>query len=400
MAMSPFAAPAPTGPDRPLRAMHVAVDLGFGILMAVSVFRYFSNHPFEGVGVWALILAVGSTLAYAAAVLGADRGTRQTAGILTATALWLPLAVIAPSFSWCAFALIFAVHRVLPRRPAILTSAGIVLAVSAGLFLMSSGQDLGLVLGPFFGGIVISTAYVALDRTLENRRQLTDELIATREQLARSEREAGTLAERSRFASELHDTVVQRTASALLLLESTDESRSAGRTGGADVGGTADDAAVGEAREVLREALVETRQLLHGLQAPADHTSLANAMHDLTHEHGALLSQIGEEQNVDADVTHALLRVTQEALVNARKHAEATTVHVTLTFFDDGVGVDIADDGVGFDPDRERADGYGLRAMAWRIENLGGRFTLESATGHGTVVACVVPYDTAKGLPQ
>lgn len=186
--------------------MHIAVDLGFGILMAVSVFRYFSNHPFDGVGVWALALAVGSTLAYAAAVLGADRGKRQTIGILTATALWLPLAVIAPSFSWCAFALIFAVYRVLPRRQATVTSAGIVVAVSTGLLIMSDGQDLGLVLGPFFGGIVVSTAYVALDRTLENRRHLTDELLATREQLARTERDAGALAERGRFASELHDT--------------------------------------------------------------------------------------------------------------------------------------------------------------------------------------------------
>ncbi|KUF06820.1 sensor histidine kinase [Leucobacter sp. G161] len=379
--MDPRASPLTAGPDRPLTAMHIAVDLGFGILMAVSVFRYFSNHPFDGVGVWALALAVGSTLAYAAAVLGADRGKRQTIGILTATALWLPLAVIAPSFSWCAFALIFAVYRVLPRRQATVTSAGIVVTVSTGLLIMSDGQDLGLVLGPFFGGIVVSTAYVALDRTLENRRHLTDELLATREQLARTERDAGALAERGRFASELHDTVVQRTASALLLLESTDESRDRG------------DAAIAEVREVLREALVETRQLLHGLQAPAEQESLSAALRDLAHSHAAEFTAVGEDHAVEADVAHALLRVTQEALVNAGKHADARTVRVTLTFFDDAVGVDIADDGRGFNTEQEQPveAGYGLRAMAWRIENLGGRFTLESAIDQGTVIACVVP---------
>lgn len=96
------------------------------------------------------------------------------------------------------------------------------MAVSVGLFLMSRGDDLGLVLGPFFGGLVLTYAYTALDRALDARRTLIAELVDTREQLARSERDAGALAERERVAGELHDTVVQRTATALLMLESDD----------------------------------------------------------------------------------------------------------------------------------------------------------------------------------
>ena len=384
--MLPLTAPRPAHTDRPLMAMHLAVDLGFGILMVVSGFRYFSNHPFDSIGAGALFLGAGSTLAYAAAVLGPENQKREAVGILTATALWLPLAVIAPSFSWCAFALVFAVHRVLRRGAATVASAVIVIAVSTGLFLMSKGQDLGLVLGPFFGGIVISTAYVALDRTLENRRLLTDELIITREQLAATEREAGALAERERFASELHDTVVQRTASALLLLESNDESMHQHAV------------PVAEAREVLREAMIETRQLLHGLQPPSVQQSLAAAIRELADEYRAEFTLVGTERRVDEGLVHGLLRVVQEALLNASKHADASAIRVTLTYFEDSIGVDIADDGVGFDPTEEQdeTEGYGLRAMAWRIENLGGEFVFESSPGNGTVVAGIVPTATSE----
>lgn len=394
------------GPDRPLRVMNTAVDLGFGILMVVSVVRYFSNHPFAGIGVWALVLGIGSTIAYAIAVLGPKNQTRETLGILVATLLWLPLVVMAPSFSWCAFALIIAVHRVLPRGWATAVSAVLVVAVSTGLFLMSQGQDLGLVLGPFFGGIVISTVYAALDRALENRRVLTDELIATRKQLALSERAAGALAERGRVASELHDTVVQRTASALLLLESgeangrrdkhaTERERD---EGDADPRLGRDDSVIAEAREVLREALVETRQLLHGLQEPVHRQPLGEALARLAADHGAEYSVVGVQRDIDDDMAHALLRVAQEALVNTEKHANATTVRVTLTYFADSIGLDIADDGVGFESTRPSSDGpdqpgYGLRAMAWRIENLGGSFSLETSPGNGTVVAGIVPLE-------
>lgn len=182
--------------------------------------------------------------------------------------------------------------------------------------------------------------------------------------------------------------MVQRTASALLLLE-TDEAAS-GRN----------PAAVADAREVLREALAETRQLMHGLsRARSDDRSLTEMISDLAVQHGAAFSAVGDERPPGEEAAHALLRVAQEALVNAGKHSRASAVHVTLTYFDGAVGVDIADDGVGFAPEARPADpdGYGLRAMAWRVESLGGVFSLESAPGHGTVVAGVIPVGSRIG---
>ncbi|MGY1552168.1 sensor histidine kinase [Microbacterium sp. A588] len=382
-----------------LSAMDRVVDIGFAILLVVCGIRYFSRHPLEGVGFAALILAIGAGVSYAIAVIGRRSldsaahaagldtvGSRQAIGLLIATGFWLPLAVLAPSFGWCGFALFFAVHRVIRGRLAIIISAAIVVAVSVGLFLMSNGDDLGLVLGPFFGGVVLTYAYTALDRALDAQRTLIAELVDTREQLARSERDAGALAERERVASELHDTVVQRTATALLMLES-DDLRGEQST------------AVGKAREALRDGLVQTRQLLHGLADPRESgVSLAIALQAQARAAGAEFVVVGDERAVSDTISHALQRVVQEALVNAHKHAQATWTRVTLTFFDSEIGVDVADDGIGLAAaahDSTMIDsgsgGFGIRAMTWRVENLGGMLTVESYAGEGTTVSAIVP---------
>ncbi len=401
-----------TDPDRS-RALDWAVDAGFGVLLVVCAVRYFEYHPLVGTGYLVLALALGTGLSYAAAVLGtgASRphlpslthapqmsgGLRQRYGILLATLLWIPLTVIAPSFGWCAFALVFAVHRVLSTRWALITSTVIVVAVSLGLLIMSSGQDLGLVLGPFFGGLVLSYAYATLTRTVAAKRAVIAELTATRAQLARSEREAGALTERNRFASELHDTVVQRTASALLLLESAEQLGE----------GPAATAVVGDARDALRESLLETRRLVHGLADPATTgVTLPGALQAEAQARGAEFALVGAPRAVPEHIVSAVHRITREALLNVEKHAEASRAQVTVTFFPDALGVKISDDGRGFDPatsDPQR--GFGLRAMAWRAEHLGGSFAISSSgggaesTAPGTVVAVRVPLAASNDAP-
>lgn len=376
-----------------LPVMDRAVDVGFGILLLVSAARYFTRHPLAGEGVAVLALAIGAGASYGIAVLGRQPdlartsrvATRQGIGVLAATAFWIPLTILAPSFAWCAFALFFAVHRVLRGAIAYVVSSIVVVAVSVGLLLMSSGNDLGLVLGPFFGGLVLSAAYAALDRAISAQQALIGELLATRAQLAQSERDAGALAERSRVAGELHDTVVQQTASALLLLEADDQ-----RPGGSS-------ATVVEAREGLRDALVETRRLLHGLaDACAVSASPAAGLAAQATAAGAGFAVRGPERPVPPAIAQALQRVTQEALINARKHADAETVRVTLTFLPDAVVVETADDGVGIaapndaTPDAGRG-GFGIRAMTWRMRSLGGELTIGPRPGGGTVVAARVP---------
>jgi signal transduction histidine kinase len=92
-----------------------------------------------------------------------------------------------------------------------------------------------------------------------------------------------------------------------------------------------------------------------------------------------------------ADSEAALFRAAQEALSNVAKHAQAAKVHLTLTYLDDAVILDVADDGVGFDPET-KTDGYGLVGMHERLARVGGTLTVESALGSGTTLNATVPF--------
>lgn len=88
----------------------------------------------------------------------------------------------------------------------------------------------------------------------------------------------------------------------------------------------------------------------------------------------------------------AMLHIAREALSNARKHAQASDVHVTIVAGDDSVDMAIQDDGVGFDQSVAPSQTHrGLRNMRQRTQHLGGSFDLESAPGAGTVLRVRMP---------
>ncbi|GBP03052.1 hypothetical protein EVAR_71166_1, partial [Eumeta japonica] len=237
-------------PDRPLAAMHLSVDVGFAVLLVVWVAtsRITPSTP----SARSCSRSASGPASRTPALRSPVTPERRRVGIVVTVLLWLPLVVLAPSFGWCAFPLFFALHRSLTRRVAVIGSALLVVAVSTGLFFMSNGEDLGLVLGPFFGGLMLSFAVDALERALDNRRRLNTELLATQAQLARSEREAGALAV----------TVSSEQARGLPWC-SAPRARCFLESG--DAAPPRDAAPTSEAREILREALIETRQLMHGL---------------------------------------------------------------------------------------------------------------------------------------
>nr|WP_234442227.1 histidine kinase [Streptomyces sp. NRRL S-1448] len=92
-------------------------------------------------------------------------------------------------------------------------------------------------------------------------------------------------------------------------------------------------------------------------------------------------------------VQSALLRIAQGALANVREHAAARTVTLTLSYLDDQVVLDIADDGRGFTTAAAQGRGHGLPAMHARMRQLGGTLTIESAPGEGTVLSAAVPLE-------
>ena len=98
-----------------------------------------------------------------------------------------------------------------------------------------------------------------------------------------------------------------------------------------------------------------------------------------------------------------LYRIAQEAVVNARKHAEARSVRIEVVEAADGVVVRVIDDGRGFVPDlqSEPEPGHlGLSTMVERAELAGGWARVISAPGQGTTIECWLPVDVASGDPD
>lgn len=379
--MTPTPTASATRPGE-MSAIDLAVDVAFALLLIVCGSRYVVNHGLDEVGVFVLVGASISWIAYLTGRIGEPSVLRRRIGVGVAIVAWIVLVVAAPSFAWCALPLFFAAHRAFSGLWALGLTVMIVVAVGVSLYRWSGWLDIGMLFGPLCAGGILTLAYAALERLHAARGALITELESTQARLASTEREAGKEAERRRLAAELHDTVVQGTASALLILEAEEERN-----------GQASTASV-QAQDVLRANLVETRRVVHGLStAQLTERSLVSALAESAAQAGAELHTIGAERAVPEPQAHALLRIAGEALVNAGRHAHADRVILTLTYDADRVGIDIGDDGVGFDAAAPApADqGYGLRAMRWRATTAGGTFEVSSSPGNGTIVSAVIP---------
>ena len=101
---------------------------------------------------------------------------------------------------------------------------------------------------------------------------------------------------------------------------------------------------------------------------------------------------VGSPARCAATVEDHLLRIEQEALLNAVRHAEATNVVVELHYEHGEVKLRVADNGCGFEPDNVvlRAH-WGLAGMHERAALVGGWLTLTSARGQGTTVEATMP---------
>jgi signal transduction histidine kinase len=91
-------------------------------------------------------------------------------------------------------------------------------------------------------------------------------------------------------------------------------------------------------------------------------------------------------------VKHGLLRIGQEAIHNAVRHANPTVIAVTLEWHAPNLTLQIKDNGSGISKVRlEKSDGFGLTNMRQRASEIGGRFEIQTAPGRGTTVIVIVP---------
>jgi signal transduction histidine kinase len=194
--------------------------------------------------------------------------------------------------------------------------------------------------------------------------------------------------ERQRLARELHDETGQALTSILLGLKSVEDA--------ADPDAAA--AATGELRELVVSTLHDVRRLAVELRPKAlDDFGLVSALERLVE---TFREQTGIEVDIEPrlgderlppDVETTLYRITQEALTNVVKHAQAKRVSIVLTRRDGSVSALIEDDGRGFGTDETQENGLGLLGMRERIALVGGRLSVESSAGSGTTLSIEVP---------
>ena len=126
---------------------------------------------------------------------------------------------------------------------------------------------------------------------------------------------------------------------------------------------------------------------------------LIHALQDLLRrlESGGALSTrfrvVGETRALPAEVESELLRIAQEGMINALKHAKAKQLELKLEFGADAISLSISDNGVGFDPS-EHHDGFGLLGMRERAERIGAELRVSSRSPLGTRVETILPRTT------
>jgi len=203
-------------------------------------------------------------------------------------------------------------------------------------------------------------------------------------------RELSVVAERNRLALELHDAVSQKLFGLVLSAEAAgtllDRDPAAARDQVERLQALAQDAL-----EELRSLVFELRPVdleLDGLGgALRKHVGLVGRVEGLEIE-----LTIDHEPPADPARDLEVLRIAQEAIQNAVKHAQAR--HVTVVLRGDGrLLLEIEDDGIGFDPAAEgiRSRRLGLTSMEERAKRLGGTLEIRSTAGNGTTVRLEAP---------
>lgn len=211
--------------------------------------------------------------------------------------------------------------------------------------------------------------------------------------------EAAVSQERNRIAQEIHDGLSQSLTGLVLELEGA---RRLFQNNPALA-----DSHMERATNSARNLLADVRDYMKALRStpPTDQLPvplIKRALDDFrkTTAIQTKLNVLGAERSVPSEVARALLRITQESLTNVRRHARASEVTVTLTSLEDGVELQVADNGVGFEAagvlDKAYVQGrFGILGMRERCEGLSGTFNLESAPGRGTKVSVWLPTTAA-----
>ena len=208
-------------------------------------------------------------------------------------------------------------------------------------------------------------------------------------------RELATVEERRRLSREIHDGIAQEIAGLGFLVD--DALR------GAEDPGTR--SALERIRGELTRIVTELRLSIFDLRSDAG-AGIGEALSSYVREVGTdadltvhlVLDE--DPSRLPAGIAPEILRIAQEAVTNARRHAAARTLWVTYRVDEGTAFLRVADDGRGLDPRGGRSDSFGMQIMRERAARIGGLLTIRPRPAGGTVVELTVgPAEVPAQMP-
>jgi signal transduction histidine kinase len=255
----------------------------------------------------------------------------------------------------------------------------------AALSLLAGRRQEGLVGLEFRDSTPLSATQVELIQALGSQAALALEM----RRLGDTERHAAVADERNRLARDIHDGLAQ--ALALMVMQLADAEDKLGPSWA-----TARKP-LDNVRELAIGALASARRSV-GMLRPNASTGLLRGIRHVAdmagrYDTGAIDVRVtGTPFTLDATVESELVGIAREAMTNAAKHSSATRLALELAFTDGhAVRLAVVDDGVGFDPDEQRDDAYGLLGMRERAARIGAALTLVTEPGGGTQIVAAWP---------
>ena len=285
--------------------------------------------------------------------------------------IWLVSLALAPT----------AVERLSPRwRWPVYASIVAVFALPIGIQFGDWGDALARTL-LFIPGFIFVVIFTRLRLSEQAARERAEQLAAQVEELA-------TVRERNRLAREIHDTLGHYLTAVHVQLEAAQAVMASQPENSA--------VAMKRAQDLTQKGLAAVRQSVSALREPAtEKWSLPEAIAALiqeTESKGAVieLEVQGEPRAIESQAKLTLYRVAQEGLTNARKHARASRVDLTLDYDDtDTVKLTVKDNGVGSSQTSE--EGFGLAGIRERVQMLGGEVAVSTVPGKGFAISIALP---------
>ncbi len=231
----------------------------------------------------------------------------------------------------------------------------------------------------------------ALDRTVRRQTGIIQQKL----------RREAVLEERTRIAREFHDTLEQELVAITIQLDTVDAQFLAAPRVSRQM--------LELARHMTRRSLIEARRSVWDLRSHLlENSDLLGALSEVAKFMAATsrvpisVQTTGEPRKLPLQVENNLLRIVQEALANALKHAHAARIDVSLAYEANKVRLRVNDDGIGFEIDRSMvayAGHFGLLDMSERAQKIGGVFSINSFLGQGTDITVEVAENQAAAVP-